>query len=42
MGLGHAHIYTSQLPSTLYGVQIKTESDHALAILYMDSYNQKI
>ena len=42
VGLGHAHIYTSRLPSTVYGVQIKTESDHALAILYMGSYNQKI
>ena len=42
VGLGHAHIYTSRLPSTVYGVQIKTESDHASEIFYMVSYNQKI
>ena len=43
MGLGHAHIYTSRFSSTLYGVQIKTGSDHALAILYMgSSYDPEI
>ena len=39
-GLGHAHIYTSRSPNTLYGVQIMTESYHALANRYMGSYNQ--
>ena len=41
-GLDHTHIYTSRLPNTSYGVQIETESCHALANHYMGSCKQTI
>ena len=40
MVFGHAHIFIAKY--IIYGVQIRTESYHALANPYMGSYSQKI
>ena len=42
MGLGQAHISTFRLLNTLYVVQIKTKSCHALSNRYMVQHSQKI